>query len=115
MKTRKIIFGILAISLLAAPAAALAQSGFDSEITPFEGTSTQPLLDAIQNIVNTLLSLAALIAAIFVVIGGVRYVTSQGDEDATAAAKNTILYAAIGIIVILLSAVLVNFIIASIA
>ena len=114
MNSRKIVLGILAISLLAAPAAALAQSGFATNVESFEGTSSEPLLDAITNIVNTLLSLAALVAAVFIVIGGVRYVTSQGDDDAVAAAKNTILYAAIGIIVILLSAVLVNFVIGSI-
>ena len=114
MKTRKIILGILAVSLLAAPAAALAQ-GFATNVESFEGTATGDLLEAITNIINTLLSLAALIAAVFIVIGGVRYVTSQGDDDAVAAAKNTILYAAIGIIIILLSAVLVNFVITSIA
>ncbi len=91
----------------------LADPGFTQQ-DPFAGTSNARLIPAITGIVNALLALAALIAAIFVVIGGVRYITSQGDEDAAASAKNTILYAAIGLIVIALSAVLVNFIVANI-
>ena len=57
----------------------------------------------------SLLVLAALAAAIFLIIGGARYIGSQGDEDAAAEAKNTILYAIIGLIVIGLAAVIVNF------
>jgi high-affinity K+ transport system ATPase subunit B len=53
--------------------------------------------------------LAAVIAVIFVIIGGVRYITSQGDEDAALLAKNTIIYSILGVIVIALSAVIVNF------
>jgi len=45
----------------------------------------------------------------------VRYITAQGDEDAIEAAKNTVIYAVIGVVVIALSAVIVNFIIVAIA
>lgn len=85
-----------------------------SPVTPFAGTSTGTLIQAITNIVNALLALAAVIAAIFVIIGGVRYVTSQGDEDASEQAKGTVLYAIVGIIIIALSAVIVNYIIAAV-
>lgn len=108
MISRKSILSI-SVTLLALPLLASAQ-GF-GPVTPFQGTSTGSLIQAITSIVNALLALAAVIAAIFVIIGGVRYVTSQGDEDASVAAKDTVLYAVVGIIVIALSAVLVNFII----
>jgi len=88
------------------PWLALAQFG---AVTPFSGTSNRPLIDAITAIVNIFLILAALTAAVFLVLGGVRYITSRGDEDEAAAAKNTILYAVIGLIVIGLSAAVVNF------
>jgi len=120
----KIMLSTIAITALtiAIPATALALNAEQIPLTdpgftqqdPFAGTANTQLIPAITGIVNALLALAALIAAIFVVIGGVRYITSQGDEDAAAAAKNTVLYALIGLIVIALSAVLVNFIVANI-
>jgi len=115
MSIKKAFFALAAVSLLAAPGMALAQvdpdPGLTKNITPFTGTTGGTNLpEAIRLIVNGLLALVAIITAIFVVIGGVRYVTSQGDEDAVAAAKNTIIYAIIGLIVIALVAVIVNFI-----
>lgn len=60
-------------------------------------------------IINFFLALVGVVALAFVLTGGVRYITSQGDEGATEKAKQTILYAVLGIIVVGLSAVLVNF------
>jgi hypothetical protein len=111
MICKKTILTVACASLVF-PVIALAQ-GF-APVTPFQGTSTGTLIQAITNIVNALLALAAVVAAIFVILGGVRYITSQGDEDAGVQAKGTILYATLGVIVIALSAVIVNFIIAAI-
>ena len=111
MKIKKVLYTVAAVSLLAMPIVASAQF---APTTPFSGTSTGTLITAITNIVNALLTLAAIIAAIFVIIGGVRYITAQGDEDAVAAAKNTVIYAIIGVVVIALSAVIINFIITAI-
>lgn len=77
-----------------------------------EGTlAGNDLVGAIIFIINWLLVLAALAALVFLIFGGIQYIVSRGDEDAAATAKNTILYAIIGLIVIGLSAVVVNFII----
>lgn len=111
MKIKKVLYTVAAVSLLAMPIVASAQF---APTTPFLGTSSGTLISAITNIVNALLTLAAIIAAIFVIIGGVRYITAQGDEDAVAAAKNTVIYAIIGVVVIALSAVIINFIITAI-
>ena len=107
---QKRLVTIAVVGLLTLPLIASAASGFTS-VAPFAGTSSGTLIDSITSIVNALLTLAAIIAVVFVIIGGVRYITAQGDEDAVALAKNTIIYAAIGIIVIALSAVIINFII----
>ena len=72
---------------------------------------TDSLLNTIVTIVNVLLGLVGIVAAIYLVLGGVRYVMSEGEENQTEKAKKTIIYALIGLIVIGLSAVLVNFII----
>lgn len=67
------------------------------------------LKTGIMSLVNIGLGFVGLLAAIFVVIGGVRYIISQGEDDETEKAKKTILYAVIGLIIIGLSAAIVNF------
>ena len=111
MKFHKVLLTLAAVSLLATPTFALAQF---TDAVAFSGTATGTLITAITDIVNVLLTLAAVIAVIFVIIGGVRYVTSQGDEDAALLAKNTIIYAILGVIVIALSAVIVNFLLGAV-
>lgn len=59
-------------------------------------------------IINIALALAGLIAVLYLVIGGFRYITAGGNEDAAGSAKKIILNAVIGIIVIILSFVVVR-------
>lgn len=68
-----------------------------------------------RTITNVLLFVIGAISVIMLIIGGIRYVVSGGDSSAVTAAKNTILYAVIGIIVALLAYALVNFVIDSFA
>lgn len=68
-----------------------------------------------RTITNVLLFIIGAISVIMLIIGGIRYVVSGGDSGAVTAAKNTILYAVIGIIVALLAYALVNFVIGSFA
>lgn len=63
-----------------------------------------------QIIVNVLLFIIAAIAVVMLIIGGIRYVVSGGDQSAVTSAKNTILYAIIGIIVAILAYAAVNFV-----
>lgn len=55
---------------------------------------------ALSGILNTIYVVGGIIAVIAIVIGGFRYVVSQGDATSITKAKNTILYAVIGLIVI---------------
>ena len=66
-----------------------------------------------QTITNVLLFIIGAISVIMLIIGGIRYVVSGGDSGAVTSAKNTILYAVIGIIVALLAYALVKFVIGS--
>ena len=58
---------------------------------------------------NVLLFVVGAIAVIMIVIGGLRYVVSGGDSSQVQAAKNTILYALIGVIIAILAYAAVNF------
>ncbi len=64
-----------------------------------------------KTIVNTMLFILGIIAVIMIVIGGIRYVVSNGDSSAVAGAKNTILYAVIGLVVAILAYAIVNFVV----
>lgn len=65
-------------------------------------------------IVNTLLFIIGAVAVIMLIYGGFRYVVSGGDSSAITSAKNTILYACIGIIIAILAYAVVNFVITNI-
>jgi len=75
-------------------------------------TGTVPVLqDQIKLIINVLIALIAVAAVVMLIIGGFRYVFSQGEEKATKGAKDTILYAIIGIVVSILAFSIVNYVI----
>jgi hypothetical protein len=86
---------------------------FDT-LTPFSGTSTGTLLDSVRNIVNALLSLAALVAGIVLVFSFVTALSGRDGEEVAKRVRMTIVFTIIGLIVIALSAVIINFIILAI-
>ncbi|MBC7943457.1 hypothetical protein H7X68_03090 [Candidatus Saccharibacteria bacterium] len=65
-------------------------------------------------IVNVLLFIIGAISVIMLIIGGIKYTVSGGDSSAVTSAKNTILYAIIGLIVAFLAFAIVNFVLSSI-
>ncbi|MBR0488399.1 hypothetical protein IJJ39_01845 [Candidatus Saccharibacteria bacterium] len=67
--------------------------------------------DAITNIINGIIAVLGVVAVVVIVIGGVLYMTSAGDPGKVKRAKDTILYAAIGLIICVLSFAIVNFVI----
>lgn len=71
----------------------------------------EDLTKGITNVVNVLLFILGAIAVIMIIIGGIRYTTSNGDAGNTKAAKDTILYAVVGLVVAILAYAIVNFVI----
>lgn len=72
--------------------------------------SSGKLSDKIWPIVSFVLGILAGIAVIIIIIGGIMYVTSGGDASNLTKAKNTILYAVIGLIVAILSSAIIAFV-----
>ncbi len=87
-----------------------AQSG----VNAIGGGDAPKLTEFIKSIVNILLYLVGVIAVIMIIIGGIKYVTSNGDSSAVTSAKNTIMYAIIGVVVAILAFAIVNWIITAI-
>lgn len=63
-----------------------------------------------RRVTNILLFLVGAISVIMLIIGGIRYVISGGDQNQVTSAKNTILYAIVGIVVAFLAYAAVNFV-----
>lgn len=62
-------------------------------------------------VINTLLWVLGIIAVIMIIIGGIRYTTSNGDSSGLKSAKDTITYAVIGLVVAILAYSIVNFVV----
>lgn len=64
----------------------------------------------ITNVINVLLFFAGIAAVIMIILGGFRYITANGDAARIGAAKNTILYSVVGLVVVIASFAIVNFV-----
>jgi hypothetical protein len=71
--------------------------------------ATETISNIIHSIVNLLSVLVGIAAVIMIIIGGFRYITSGGNDASVTSAKNTILYAMIGLVVVALSQLIVRF------
>ena len=85
-----------------AGAAAARADGMPAELLGNEGIFT--------NITNTILYIVGIISVIMLIFGGLRYVVSGGDSKKVTDAKNTVLYAIIGLVIAILSYAIVNFV-----
>lgn len=64
----------------------------------------------IKSLIGTLLFIVGTIAVIMIIVGGLKYTTSNGDQTKVTSAKNTILYSVVGLVVALLAFAIVNFV-----
>ncbi len=116
-KSIKLIATVIAICLsFTAPSVFAASSICGNDSVPESvqaasgcSNSAPNITTVIQNILNGIILILGVIAVIYIVIGGVTYMTSTGDPGKTKKAKDTILYATIGLVICALSAAIVNF------
>jgi len=113
-KLKALTIGLAAlfgVSTFALSAPAVLADSIDSTCTQWQidqGLCTPGLRTMVLNIANWFLLFLGLIATGFLIYGGFLYITSAGNDENITKAKKLITYAAIGIVVILLAAVLVN-------
>jgi hypothetical protein len=65
-------------------------------------------------ILNTFTYIIGSVAILMLIIGGLRYVTSNGDSTQLTSAKNTILYAIVGVVLAVMANAIVNFVLTNI-
>lgn len=63
-----------------------------------------------QTIVNVLSFIVGLVAVVMLIYGGFRYITSGGESQAVGNAKNTIIYAIVGLLLVVFAQVIVHFV-----
>ncbi len=108
VKTANIISVILMVAVLALPFVA------DAQIRPPTAPGTDPLpntstaTELILRVIQILLAIAGLVAVIFLIVGGFRYIIAGGNEETAETAKKTIINAIIGIVIIILAFVIVR-------
>jgi hypothetical protein len=61
-------------------------------------------------VINIFSWIVGVISVIMIIWGGFKYITSGGDSNNVTAAKNTILYAIIGLVIVALAQVIVRFV-----
>lgn len=127
----KLIAPIISLIAMLAPAVpALAQTvqqeidtglkcGSNLQLTPdgncTVNNSSNDITQKIRHLINVMSAIVGIVAVAMIIFGGFRYVTSGGNDTSVTSAKNTILYAIIGLIIVAMSQILVHFTINSIS
>lgn len=121
---KKFLRVILPVLILGVVAIAGVANGFDaSAMTLQEGAEAARCDGCPENlfgdtgvfkqITNTILYIVGIVAVIMLIVGGVKYVISGGDAKKVTDAKNTVLYAIIGLVIAFLAFAIVNFVISA--
>lgn len=75
-----------------------------------DNTATDKVNGTITTVINVFSTLVGVVAVIMIIYGGMRYITSGGDSGKITSAKNTIIYALIGLVVVALAQFIVKFV-----
>jgi hypothetical protein len=121
IKALALSFGVLAITALALvayhpTASALFNASKDTACQAIGasscagGNGAGAVNHAVATAVTILSYIAGVAAVIMVIVGGIRYITSGGDSNNISSAKNTVIYALIGLVVALLARTIVAFV-----
>jgi len=85
-------------------------SGENAACDVATGGSQDTINTLIANIINIFSIIVGLVAVIMLIYGGFKYITSGGDSGNITAAKNTILYAIIGLVIVAVAQIIVKWV-----
>ena len=79
------------------------------------GTSTPTDANVvIKNVTNIMFFIIGAVSVIMLIYGGIRYTTSGGNTNSVTAAKNTVIYSIVGLVISILAYAIVNFVVTNI-
>jgi glucan phosphoethanolaminetransferase (alkaline phosphatase superfamily) len=67
--------------------------------------------DMVETAINAALMVLGMISVLMIVIGGIRYTTSNGESAKIKSAKDTIIYSVVGLVVAIMAYTIVNFVV----
>lgn len=127
---RRLIFSLILGVLACLPAGPLVSQAAAASYNPFGSACTGANESAICNnsgedpvtgpngiihTVTVVISIIAGVAAVVImVISGIRYITSNGEAASVSQAKKSIIYAAVGLVVIVVAQPIINFVLSRI-
>ncbi len=104
---------VLACSNNNSPSTNLALKGANELGSSCSGKNLTSSGGLVASVINILSYIAGVIVLFMVIFAGFRYISSAGDANKVNSAKNTLLYAIVGIVIIILAQVIVHFVITS--
>lgn len=129
MKTfiKRLVMSVMVVSglsLATVPQLAVAQSkedicegiGLTSTGQPGQTTCDTPagspdVNSTVETVINLLSLVVGIIAVVMVIVGGLKYILSSGDSNQLNSAKNTVLFALVGLAIVALAQVIVRFVV----
>jgi hypothetical protein len=81
--------------------------GTDCKTTPAHSVDLNTILNTVIRIFSWVIGV---IAVIMVMVSGFRYITAGGDSGKVASAKNTLIYAIVGLVIAAVAQILVKFV-----
>ena len=126
-KLKSILISTLTVAVMVFGVSIIYQTGnteivgaINSEITSgmnatSAGTSTPTNANVvIKNVTNTMFFIIGAVSVIMLIYGGIRYTTSGGNTNSVTAAKNTVIYSIVGLVISILAYAIVNFVVTNI-
>ena len=91
------------------------QSAFCIDTPQGKNGTNNPVIAIINDVTNIISAIAGVVAIVMIVISGFQMVSSSGNSEKIANARNTIIYSAIGLIIIALARIIVWFILSKVS
>ena len=126
-KLKNILISTLTVAVMVFGVSIIYQTGnteiagaINSEITSgmnatSAGTSTPTDANVvIKNVTNIMFFIIGAVSVIMLIYGGIRYTTSGGNTNSVTAAKNTVIYSIVGLVISILAYAIVNFVVTNI-
>lgn len=108
MKKNTILLTTISAAFI--PGVAKAVEVIDTNTIPEAVKGGPTVNQLLTNIINILIYVAGIASVIVIIIGGIMYIVSGGNESNTKRAKDAILYAVIGLIISLAAFAIVNYV-----
>ncbi len=84
--------------------------GSSSDCTTAANSNDNKIAKTVSTLINLFSLAVGAVSVVMIIFGGFKYMTSGGSDDKTKDAKNTILYALVGLVIVLLAQTIVKFV-----